>query len=414
MQAHTSEREFDLVLFGATGFTGRLVGEYIARQKPKRWAIAGRNREKLAALGFDAPILVADAMDPAACTDVAARARVVCTTVGPYSKYGSALVAACAEAGTHYCDLTGEVHWMREMIDAHHDRARQTGARIVHTCGFDSIPSDLGAWATQQEFIHRFGRPAQKVTAFFGEQSGGMSGGTAASGFAIAEAMSDPFVRRVLRNPYALDPDPAAPHPKVDGPAVGWDPYLKMFFVPFFMAATNSPVVRRGHALAGYPWGPDFVYREVMSTPGNARGAIMATAITVGLAALAAAMKRPRVRGMLQQRAPKPGEGPSQDKRERGHWKVRFVAEDGDDKLLYIVGDPAGDPGYASTAKMLGESALCLAYDELDSPGGCLTPSIAMDGALLERLRNAGLIFEPAQPYSAASAATSTSESARL
>jgi short subunit dehydrogenase-like uncharacterized protein len=390
-----SEREFDLVLFGATGFTGKLVGEYIAKQQPKRWAIAGRNPLKLAALGFDAPFVIVDAMNPDDCAAVARRTRVVCTTVGPYSKYGSALVAACADAGTHYCDLTGEVHWMREMIDAHHERAKQTGARIVHTCGFDSIPSDLGAWATQQEFIKRFGRPASKVTAFYGEQSGGLSGGTAASAFAIADAMKEPAVRRVLRNPHGLDPDPNAPHANGDNRAVGWDPFLKMFFVPFFMAATNGPVVRRGHALAGHPWGSEFVYREVMTTPGNPRGLMMAATITAGLAGLAAAMKRPRLRSMLQKRAPQPGEGPSQDKRERGHWKVRFVAEDGNDRLLYIVADPAGDPGYASTAKMLGESALCLAYDRLTSGGGCLTPSVAMDGALLERLRKAGLTFQP-------------------
>ena len=390
-----SDREFDLVMFGATGFTGQLVADYIAKQKPKRWAIAGRNREKLESLGIDAPIVIVDAMDPAACAAVARRSRVVCTTVGPYSKYGSALVAACAEAGTHYCDLTGEVHWMREMIDAHHDQARKTGARIVHTCGFDSIPSDLGAWATQQEFIRRFGRPAQKVTAFYGESSGGLSGGTAASGFAIADAMADASVRRMLRNPHGLDPDQSAPHPKDDSKPVGWDPFLKMFYVPFFMAETNTRVVRRGHALAGKPWGEDFVYREVMSTPGNARGVVMAGAITAGLLGLAAVMKRPWLREKLKERAPKPGEGPSQEKRERGYWKVRFVAEDADDKLLYIVGDPAGDPGYASTAKMLGESALCLAYDPLESEGGCLTPSVAMDGALLERLRKAGLTFQP-------------------
>jgi short subunit dehydrogenase-like uncharacterized protein len=393
----TSDREFDLVMFGATGFTGRLVAEYIARQKPGRWAIAGRNADKLAALGFDVPTIIVDAMDPAACAAVARRTRVVCTTVGPYSKYGSALVAACADAGTHYCDLTGEVHWMRAMIDANHERATQTGARIVLTCGFDSIPSDLGTWATQQEFIRRFGRPASKVSAFFGESSGGLSGGTAASGFAIAEAMSDPAVRRVLRNPYALDPDPDGDKPPVDTRLVGWDPGLKMFFVPFFMAATNSPVVRRGHALAGYPWGTDFTYREAMTTPGSARGAVMAAGITAGLAGLAAAMKRPWLRNQLEKRAPKPGEGPSATQRERGHWKVRFVAEGGGDRLVYVVADPNGDPGYASTAKMLGESALCLAYDPLTSKGGVQTPSVAMDGKLLERLRGAGLVFEPAR-----------------
>jgi short subunit dehydrogenase-like uncharacterized protein len=397
-----TEREFDLILFGATGFTGRLVAEYIAGRNPKRWAIAGRSRDKLDQLGFDVPSIVVDAMDPAGCASIARRTRVICTTVGPYSKYGSALVGACAEAGTHYCDLTGEVHWMREMIDAHHETAKKTRARIVQPCGFDSIPSDVGTWATQQEFIRRFGRPAQRVTAFFGETSGGMSGGTAASAFAIADAMKDPAVRRVLRDPYALDPDPAAPHPKDEFRPVGWDSNLKMFYAPFFMAATNSPVVRRSHALAGQPWGPDFVYREVMSTPGNARGAVMAATVTAGLAGLMAAMKRPWLREKLKARAPKPGEGPSPEQRERGHWKVRFLAEDGEDKLIYVVGDAHGDPGYASTAKMLGESALCLAYDKLDSEGGCLTPSVAMDGALLERLRQAGLTFGATEAVAAA------------
>jgi short subunit dehydrogenase-like uncharacterized protein len=395
MATALTQREYDIVLFGATGFTGQLVAKYLAAKRPTRWAIAGRNRDKLAALGLDVPIVVADALAPADCAEIARRTRVVCTTVGPYTKYGSALVAACAEAGTHYCDLTGEVNWMRAMIDAHHARAVSTNARIVHTCGFDSIPSDLGTWATQQEFISRFGRPASKVTAFYGEQSGGLSGGTAASGFTIAEAMSDPAVRRIMRDPYALDPDPDGAHSRVDPQQVGWEPALGMFYVPFFMAATNGPVVRRGHALAGHPWGQQFVYRELMSTPGSARGAVMATAITAGLAGLAAAMKRPWLREQLRKRAPKPGEGPSQAQRERGHWKVRFLAEDGADRLIYIVADPAGDPGYASTSKMLGESALCLAYDDLSSPGGCLTPSVAMNGALLARLRAAGLVFEP-------------------
>lgn len=281
---------------------------------------------------------------------------------------------------------------MRAMIDAHHDTARRTGARIVHTCGWDSIPSDLGCWATQQEFIKRFGRPASKVTAFWGEQSGTFSGGTAASAFAIADAMKDPAVRRVLRNPHALDPEPDAPHPR-DDRQLGWDSHLKMFYVPFFMAATNGPVVRRAHALAGYPWGKDFIYREVMSTPGNARGAVMAATITTGLAALAGAMKRPWLREMLRKRAPKPGEGPSQERRDRGHWKLRFVAEHGADRLLYIAADRA-DPN-ASTATMQGESALCLAYDSLESEGGVQTPSVAMDGSLLARLRKAGLVFEP-------------------
>jgi short subunit dehydrogenase-like uncharacterized protein len=391
-------KDFDLVLFGATGFTGRLVADYLAgaparERRSIHWAIAGRNEHKLEAISREldhVPVLVCDADHPA---EIARRARVVCTTVGPYAKYGSALVAACAEEGTHYCDLTGEVHWMRAMIDAHHARAAQTGARIVHACGFDSIPSDLGTWAAQQEHIQRFGHPAHAIDAVFGEASGGLSGGTAASAFVIADAMSDPAVRRLLGNPYALDPEPEAPHPpQPDNKRPRWDARLKMFTVPFFMADTNSPVVRRGHALAGHPWGADFQYREVMSTPGSAKGLAMATGIVGGLLGLQAAMKRPAIRELLKKRAPKPGEGPDEETRRRGHWKVRFVA---DDRPFYTVGDPAGDPGYGSTCKMLGESALCLAFDELTSPGGVLTPSFAMGAHLVDRLRSAGLTFAP-------------------
>jgi len=394
-----SDREFDIVVFGATGFVGKLTAEYLAKQKPKRWAIAGRNKEKLDALGLNVPSIVVDAMDRAACDALAKRTRVVCTTVGPYTTYGTALVAACAAAGTHYCDLTGEPNFMLTTIRANHERARQTGARIVHASGFDSIPSDLGTWATQQEFHERYGHYADKVTAYYGEISGAFSGGTYASGIAIAEAMNDPAMRRALSSPYALDPDPDAPKPKVDNRLVGWDPDMKMFFVPFIMAQTNGAVVRRGHALAGYPWGQEFTYREVMSTPGNARGAVMAAAITAGMAGIAQILKRPTLRAMVQKRVKQPGEGPSAERMARGHWKVRFLAEGGSngrkEKLRYVASDPHGDPGYASTAKMLGESALCLAYDKLSSPGGVQTPSVAMDGALLDRLRRAGIVFEP-------------------
>lgn len=395
----STNREFDLILFGASGFTGRLVAEHIARSADHpRWAIAGRSRAKLEALGLGVQVLVADAHDRPALDALARRTKVVCTTAGPYAKYGSELVAACAEAGTHYCDLTGEVQWMRRMIDRHHERARATGARIVHTCGFDSIPSDLGTWALQQEFRARFGRPAQRVTALFGETSGGLSGGTVASGMqTAAEAEADREVRKVLGNPYALDPDPRAPRPSApDEASIGWNHHLRLFTVPFVMAAVNTRVVRRAHALAGLPWGEGFVYREVMSTPGSARGAVMAATTMGTLAGLAFALKRRRLREALAKRAPQPGEGPSQERRERGHWKARFVGEAGAngsaDVLVYTASDRA-DPGYGSTAKMLGESALCLALDPLTSEGGVTTPSVAMGGALLARLRRAGLTF---------------------
>lgn len=395
----TTTREFDLVLFGATGFTGRLVAEHIARAGDRpRWAIAGRDRGKLEALGLGVQALVADAHDRPALDALARRTKVVCTTVGPYARYGSELVAACTEAGTHYCDLSGEVPWMRRMIDRHHERARATGARIVHSCGFDSIPSDLGTWALQQEFAARFGRPAERVTALFGESSGGISGGTAASAMQIAdEAAADREVRRLLGDPYALDPEPRGPRPPApDEAAVGWNRHLRLFTVPFMMAPVNTRVVRRSHALAGQPWGEGFVYREVMSTPGSARGAVMAGAAMAGLGGVALALRFRRLRELLAPRLPKPGEGPSQAARERGHWKTRFVAEagaNGSAALLRYTAADRADPGYGSTAKMLGESALCLALDPLTSDGGVTTPSLAMGGALLDRLRRAGLTF---------------------
>ncbi|MGE0403462.1 MAG: trans-acting enoyl reductase family protein, partial [Kofleriaceae bacterium] len=290
-------REFDLVLFGATGFTGKLVAEYLASSADKpRWAIAGRNADKLKALGLDVPTLVVDALDAAAMNDLAKRTKVICTTVGPYAKYGSEVVAACAANGTHYADLCGEVQWMRRVIDAHHETAKASGARIVHTCGFDSIPSDLGTWAVQREFRATFGMPAQQVTALFGESSGTVSGGTVASGLETArEGGESREVRMLLANPYALDPDPSAAHPpSPDETSIGWNADLKMFTVPFLMAGINTRVVRRAHALAGFPWGNDFVYREVMSTPGSARGLAMAVGVAGTLAGLAFAMKRPR------------------------------------------------------------------------------------------------------------------------
>ncbi|CAN5164766.1 trans-acting enoyl reductase family protein [soil metagenome] len=391
-------REFDLVLLGATGFTGKLVAQYLDRQPPMKWALAGRNRDKLEAvaaeLGATVPIVITDALDPRGCAELARRTKVVCTTVGPYAKYGALVLGACAEAGTHYCDLTGEVNFIREMIDAHHETAKQTGARIVCSSGFDSIPSDLGTWATQRAFIDQFGHPAQQVTAYFGAMSGGFSGGTAGSMFATADAMQDREVRRLLANPYGLDPDPTAPRPPApDEKAPGWDRDIGMFTVPFVMATMNSRVVRRAHALAGMPWGDDFVYREVMSTPASAKGALMAAGITGGLGALAFAMRYPKLRAEIEKRAPQSGEGPSLEKRERGHWTVRFVAKRGEERLDYIVADPHGDPGYASTSKMLGEVALALAFDQPSSPGGVVTPSFALGQALVDRLKAAGLEF---------------------
>jgi short subunit dehydrogenase-like uncharacterized protein len=287
---------------------------------------------------------------------------------------------------------------MRRMIDQHHERAKQTGARIVHTCGFDSIPSDIGAFAAQQEFKARFGRYASKITALF-QMSGGISGGTVASGLETArEAGKDIAVRKNLANPYGLDPDPEASraaHPHVrDEVKIGWEPHVKMFTLPFVMAQINTRVVRRAQALTGAPWGENFVYREVASAPGKPAGLARAVGMMGFLGGVAFALKRPALREMLAKRVPQPGDGPSKEAREAGYWKVRFVAEDAADHLIYLASDNA-DPGYLSTSRMLGESALCLAADPL-GPAGISTPSVAMGQRLLDRLRRTGLTFEAA------------------
>jgi len=404
MSTSRPARAFDLVLFGATGYTGRLVAERIAHAGEKlTWALAGRDRIKLEhvrrELAAQVPecaelaILVGDAHDSAAMDRIAAQTKVVCTTVGPYAQHGSELVAACARAGTDYCDLTGEPPWIRQMIDAHHETAVKSGARIVHCCGFDSIPSDLGVHLLQEEFKRRYGRPAERVTAFFGEMRGQPSGGTIASMLNIIdEAARDPGVRRVVGNPYGLDPDPSHRGPDRDVRGVGYDRAQRVFTAPFVMSAINSRVVRRSHALQGYPWN-GFSYREVMSFPRTPRGLALATGITAGIAGFVVATRVPPLRAQLEKRLPAPGQGPSPEERARGYFVVRVAGESGGDRLVVKVSDRA-DPGYGSTSKMLAQSALCLALDGLPTPGGLLTPSTAMGFRLIERLRDAGLTLE--------------------
>jgi short subunit dehydrogenase-like uncharacterized protein len=402
-----SGRRHDLVLFGATGFTGRLVAEHLARHAagtPLRWALGGRNAGKLekvrAALAeIDAacaeiPIIEADAMDAAAMAKVAAETRVVCTTVGPYALYGNALVDACARAGTHYCDLTGEVPFIRGSIDRNHDEAKRTGARIVHCCGFDSIPSDLGTLYLQHELIARTGAPAGAVTALFGESSGKLSGGTFASLLGVIdEAAKNKDVRRVLADPHGLDPRDGPRSKAKDARGPGWDRVLGKPTAPFVMAAINTRVVRRSHAMLGYPWGDDFLYDERMSLPRSPLGVAAAVAITGALVGFVAASQVPALRKMIEKRMPKPGEGPTEEERQRGHYIVRLHGESGGVRLVAKVADQL-DPGYAGTARLLGESARCLAEDELPSPGGVLTPASAMGMTLVERLVAAGVTFD--------------------
>jgi short subunit dehydrogenase-like uncharacterized protein len=401
-------REFDLIVWGATGFTGTLVAEYLNRQYgidgDLRWAIAGRSRQKLdelrRALGDNArdlQILTADSLDENSMAELAKKTRVVLTTVGPYALYGSALVEACVEAGTHYCDLAGEVQWIRKMIDLHHDRAKQTGARIVHCCGFDSVPMDIGAWFFQDVAKEKYGQYCKSIKMLVKATKGGASGGTIASMMNILEESSkDREVARILVDPYSLNPVGERKGP--DGrdqrcPIYSDD--AKSWTAPFVMAIVNSKVVRRSHALAGYPYGKDFRYDEAVMTGDGVAGYLKSTTMTGVLGTIMTAGSYAPTRQLLQAFVAKPGEGPDRDLQESGFFNLMQIGvlPDGTVLKTRITGDQ--DPGYGSTSKMLSECAVCLANDDLDSEGGILTPASAMARPLLERLqKNAGLAFE--------------------
>lgn len=397
----TNTREFDVVLFGATGYTGQLVADHLAAHAGgARLALAGRNRERLqhvcSEIRSSLPLLVGDSQDPAFVSQLAQRAKVVCTTVGPYSLYGERLVAACVDAGTSYCDLTGEVHFIRYMIDRYEERARRSGARIVHCCGFDSIPSDLGTFYLQEQARARWGAPCEEVRARVTKMRGGSSGGTIASGQEVMKATAkDAALRKLLVQPYCLNPTaeqsgPDKPDqlgPKPD-PDFGWT-------APFIMAACNSRIVRRTNAVLGYPYGRNFRYEEGIATGRGPKGFLTATGIAAGTAALITAMAIPPLSKLTQRVLPKPGEGPTREQRETGFFVYELVGSRGSDKLRARVSADR-DPGYGATAKMLGQSALCLALDadRLPVQGGSWTPASAMGMALVERLNNVGVRFE--------------------
>ncbi len=402
-------RQFDLVVFGATSFVGQiLTRRLVERIGPDgsssgvRWAVAARNAAKLADVaaesGADVPQIEADASDARAMRTLAASARVVASTVGPYALYGSPLVAAVAAAGTDYCDLTGEPQWMRAMIDGHGAEAEASGARIVHACGFDSIPSDLGVWFTQQQAIERFGSPCRSIALRVKAMRGGASGGTIASGLnLIEEARKNPELRKMLGNPYALAPDgmrtgPRQPNvtmPRRDATSGQW-------VAPFIMAATNTRVVQRSHALLGRPWGDEFEYDEAMIVGDGPFGALRAGVVAGGMAGFAGMAAFGPTRHLLTRFLPGPGEGPTADAQEAGYFDLRLFGRtaDGDEIVTKVTGDR--DPGYGSTAKMLAESALAFLDFEHDQVGGGFwTPATAFGDLLIDRLvDHAGLTFD--------------------
>jgi short subunit dehydrogenase-like uncharacterized protein len=411
------ERDHDIVLFGATGFTGKLVAEYLARHAPKdvRWAIAGRNEVKLEAVKrelvaidaglADLSVLVADGHDEASLDALVPKTRVVCTTVGPFGKHGRKLAAACARHGTHYCDITGEVPFVRASIDENHATAVATRARIVHCCGFDSIPSDLGVHILW-DHAKAHGGSLSWAKGFVAKMRGAASGGTAATMLSIIEdATKDPKLRRLLGNPHALDPevprgrtrDPFEADPR----GVAFDSDIDRWTAPFVMAAINTRIVRRSNALLGY--GEPFRYREAMSMSKGPKGLVAASAVTAGMAGFVVAAAAAPTRALLARFVmPKPGEGPNAEARNSGHFTFHFVAEGVGEgaKPLRITATVKGtsDPGYGETAKMLGQSALCLAQDGslLGDRFGVLTPASAMGMRLVERLRAAGMTLSVA------------------
>ena len=393
-------RDFDIVVFGATGFTGKLVAQYLARVGQERWAIAGRNPEKLRAvldtLTTNTPpeILVGDANDSNALHEIASRTVVVLTTVGPYAKYGDALVEACAAQGTHYCDLTGEVQWMRRTIDAHHEKAQQSGARIVHTCGFDSIPSDLGTLEVQRVFLEREGHYADEVGCFVMYASGGFSGGTVASMVNLMEEAADKSVRKTVAHPYALNPeDDKQGADTWDSFAPAYDDLVDAWTAPFLMSSVNTRVVRRSHALLGHPWGAGFRYREVMSMGKGLKGRAKALAMSAALGAAVATLSMEPTRKLAQKTVlPEPGEGPSEAQITAGGFLMRVIGRRGA-KTHAVDVKASLDPGYGATAIMLSESARCLAYDDLQTPCGVLTPAVAMGESLVSRLNASGVTF---------------------
>lgn len=406
-----SDREFDIVVFGATSFVGKILCRYLhdrfGHGGEVKWAMAGRSRQKLESvlqsLGVDekqCPILQADSDDASALEQLCRQTRVLITTVGPYALYGESVVRACVETGTDYCDLAGEPQWIRRMLDKYENKARQSGARIVHCCGFDSVPSDLGVYFLQQQ-ARKNGQPAcHSVSMRVEVLDGEYSGGTLASIVnAAKETARQPSLLKQLLDPYSLcSSKPPSPMKQNEHLYPQYDKAAKSWVSPFIMASINTRVVHRSNALQKHAYGTDFRYDEAVINGAGAKGMLSSAWTLGGLAAFMSASTLPVTRAVLERWVlPKPGEGPSPESQEKGRYVLCFygVRPDGSRVKVRVSGDR--DPGYGSTAKILGEAAACLAFDvdKKSVPGGFWTPATALGEKLLPRLTgNAGLRFE--------------------
>ena len=405
-----SGKPYDLIAFGATSFVGKLLCRYLVDEfggnGRLKWAAAGRSRNKLEALrsslgeGAAAlPLEIADAADGAALSALCLKTRAIVSTVGPYALYGEPLVRACATTGTDYCDLTGEIPWVSRMIGLYEELAEASGARIVHACGFDSIPSDMGVYFLQQKARRRLGQPCSHVKMRVKAIRGGASGGTIASMFNMAkEAAADPEVRRIMADPYALCPPNDAPSVRqasLSRPE--YDPDCDAWLAPFVMASVNTRIVHRSNALSNYGFGSDFRYDEAMLAGKGLEGRVKAYAIAAGLGAFVAASVMPPTRWALERFVfPAPGEGPSPEAQKRGFFDLRFLGKTADGKTIRVKVAGDADPGYLSTSKMLGQAAACLArLDKSEKPGGFWTPSTLFGDSLIDALKaHAGITFE--------------------
>lgn len=401
------QKKFDLIVFGATSFVGQILVNYLWKrhgmQGEVKWAIAGRDATKLEVLkntlGEQArslPVLLANASNQTELEALCTKTKVIVSTVGPYALYGSNLVKACAESGTDYCDLTGEVQWIARMIEAHEATARKSGARIVHCCGFDSIPSDLGVLFLQQSTKVQYGEPCQQIRMRVRKLKGEFSGGTVASMINVTqEVAADRSLAKKLANPYLISPSRlAARQPNVKFSE--YDPDAKSWLAPFVMAGINTRVVHRSNALQSYAYGKNFKYDEAMMTGPGLKGRLTSMALAAGMAGFLVSAALPPTRWVLEKYVvPKPGEGPSESSQQRGAYDLRFYGSTSQGKKLVakVTGDM--DPGYGSTAKMLGEAVVSLAKDKHPKTGGFWTPASLMGEQLIGRLQqHAGLTFE--------------------
>ena len=386
-----SERKFDVIVFGATGYTGKLVAEYMKDEygddESIKWAIAGRNMEKLMLVKNDLGLkdeiemIEVDSSDKDALNKMTCSTKCVLTTVGPYQLYGSDLVQSCASNGTDYVDLTGEPGWMYEMINLCKEQAEKSGSRIVFSCGFDSIPFDLGVYFLQKAFIEKNGKPAARIRGRVQAMNGEFSGGTIASlGATMATLKEKPELIKVLANPFSLSEGFEGP-PQPDDSKVILDEKINMWVAPFVMAPINTKNIHRSNFLLNHMYGENFEYDEMMIAGEGEDGKMIADAMTTA-------------NPMGGDNVPQPGEGPSKESREQGNYDVLFVAESGDETMqARVTGDM--DPGYGSTSKMIAESALCLVKDCDTLPGGIYTPAPSMGETLISRLvQRAGLTFD--------------------